>query len=90
MSQEKIVMKVYRELSFDVFNRRTLFLATVRVSLKTEEEQIKELTSLIHLRAYSAEALEDLIEKIKSDFKKLLKNKPDFLKKIGRSEEVEI
>ena len=90
MSQEKIVIRVVRELSFDALDRRTLYLASVRVGLKTTEEEFRELTKLIHLRAYSAEKLEGQIDKIKSDFQKLLENNPDFLKKIGRREEIEI
>ena len=90
MSQEKIVLKVYRELSFDTNYARTLFLATVRVGLKTKDIAFKELAKLIHLRAYSPENLESQIEKIKNDYQKLLEKNPDFLKKIGQVEDVEI
>jgi len=90
MSQEKIILKVYRELSFDSTLSRTLFLATIRVGLKTEKEEFRELAKLIHLSAYSAEDLEQKIEKIKSDFQELAENKSDFLKKVGEVEDVEI
>lgn len=62
-----------------------VYRATIRVLLKTGRTTSKDI-SLIHVRSKDRIGLEKKIKSVREEFGNLIKNDPDFLKKIAEPE----
>jgi hypothetical protein len=89
MSEGKIIMTVVRDTGY--FPPQGIFYrATVRIRLMVPMGPQKDISPIIQLQASSPEELENKIKELEEEYRKLVKENPEFVKKIRVSEDKEI
>jgi len=86
MKNPRIMMRIRRGVDYTTISG-LVYRATIRVFLKTGKTTSKDI-SLIHVRAKTRQDLEKKIRSVQKEFDRLVKEDPNFVRKIGEPETI--